>query len=268
MTEQANWADCESAFDGSITRTLHKFMLKQIYIRFRDNLPDGINCAAASDGFTRLGVKVIPFYHPDELENFPLSEEVGVTGFIVDVNKAFELMKIKPKMLDSYPESLRSFFGRNIQKTTLGKIRESENPLFVKSVSQKLFTGLVFDNEYYSRVKTAIYSDDLEVYSSDLVKFVSEYRSFGLNKQILDVRRYAGDWSFAPNKEVVHACYKAFVDAPSAFSLDFGITDDGRTLLVEANDALSLGNYGLNTEAYANMIESRWTELVEKHAHS
>lgn len=243
-------------------------MLKQIYIRFRDKLPDGINCAAAADGFTRLGVTVIPFYHPEELEQAPLSEEVGVAGFIVDVNKAFEILGITPKMLDSYPSSLLSFFGRDVQKTTLGKVRESENPLFVKPVSQKLFTGLIFNNEYFSRIKTAIYSDELEVYSSEIVKFVSEYRSFGLNKQILDVRRYAGDWSVAPNKEIIYNCYKAFHDAPSAFSLDFGVTDDGRTLLVEANDALSLGNYGLNTEGYANMIESRWTELVEKHAYS
>ncbi len=31
----------------------------------------------------------------------------------------------------------------------------------------------------------------------------------------------------------------------SRFSMDFGLTDDGRTLLIEVNDGYSIGCYGL-----------------------
>jgi hypothetical protein len=51
-------------------------------------------------------------------------------------------------------------------------------------------------------------------------------------------------------------------ETPAAFGNDFGVAADGRTLLVEVNDAYSLGYVGLRTVPYANMLEDRWVELV------
>ena len=50
--------------------------------------------------------------------------------------------------------------------------------------------------------------------------------------------------------------------APAAYGLDFGVTADGRTLLVEANDGFALGCYGLDPVIYAEMLEARWCELA------
>jgi hypothetical protein len=44
--------------------------------------------------------------------------------------------------------------------------------------------------------------------------------------------------------------------------LDFGVTSDSRTLLVEANDAFALGAHGIDAVAYAKMLEDRWLEIT------
>lgn len=65
-----------------------------------------------------------------------------------------------------------------------------------------------------------------------------------------------------PDTGTVRAAVAAYAEAPVAYSLDFGVTADGRTLLVEANDAFALGAYGLEPVVYARMLEDRWLELV------
>ena len=40
------------------------------------------------------------------------------------------------------------------------------------------------------------------------------------------------------------------------------VTKDGRTLLVEFNDAYSLGAYGLADIYYAKLISARWSQLL------
>ena len=54
-----------------------------------------------------------------------------------------------------------------------------------------------------------------------------------------------------------------YIDIPAACSLDFGVTDDGRTLLIEMNDGFAIGCYGLPDEQYAKFLTARWTEMVQ-----
>ena len=44
--------------------------------------------------------------------------------------------------------------------------------------------------------------------------------------------------------------------------MDWGVTVDGRTLLVEVNDGYALGNYGVRGHQYTAVIECRWRELM------
>lgn len=44
--------------------------------------------------------------------------------------------------------------------------------------------------------------------------------------------------------------------------MDWGVTEDGRTLLVEVNDGFALGNYGVRLFEYTAMIEARWRQLM------
>jgi len=61
---------------------------------------------------------------------------------------------------------------------------------------------------------------------------------------------------------IVNAAVNDYIDIPAACSLDFGITDYGRTLLVEINDGFSIGAYGLDEELYAKFLMARWAEII------
>lgn len=49
---------------------------------------------------------------------------------------------------------------------------------------------------------------------------------------------------------------------PMACSIDIGVTKDGRTLLIECNDAYSLGSYGLQDFKYAKLLSARRSQLL------
>lgn len=53
-----------------------------------------------------------------------------------------------------------------------------------------------------------------------------------------------------------------FSDAPNGYGIDFGVTDDGRTLLIEVNDGYALGSYGMYYLDYAKLLSARWAELT------
>ena len=241
-------------------------MLKRAYVRYRDTLPDGANLCAAADGFSRLGVEIVPFYGFGDVAQLEgLGPEACVCGYICDVNAAMDALGLPRPELDDYPPELHAFMGRDFGSSTLGEVKSHPGRhVFIKPKQQKLFTGLVWDNSHETRVKLASYPDETAVYVSGVVDFVSEYRSFILHNDILDVRRYRGDWSVAPDHATVKAAVAACPPSPVAFALDWGITDDGRTLLVERNDFTALGHYGLRSELYAQGIEARWLELTRR----
>jgi hypothetical protein len=56
-----------------------------------------------------------------------------------------------------------------------------------------------------------------------------------------------------------------FKSSPVAYALDFGLTKKNniyQDILVEVNDGTSLGNYGLDSIHYAEMLVARWFEIV------
>lgn len=61
---------------------------------------------------------------------------------------------------------------------------------------------------------------------------------------------------------MVDAAVIDYKSAPAGYALDFGVTRDGRTLLVEINDGYALGCYGLQHNLYAKLLEARWAEMV------
>lgn len=54
-----------------------------------------------------------------------------------------------------------------------------------------------------------------------------------------------------------------FVDAPAGYAIDFGVTVDGQTILIEVNNTCSIGSYGLYCVDYAKLISARWLELMD-----
>lgn len=243
-------------------------MIRTAYVRHRGDLPETANCAIAIQGFDELGIKVIPFYGFGDIEtDVDCSPSALVFGYIGDVTKALAKMGAKPPPVVDYPKCLEGFLGRVIWQGTLADIRNRNHPgVFVKPTTQKLFTGFLWQGTHEHRLRIATYDDETPCWFSDPVEFVSEYRCYVLDGQILSVCRYRGDWSVAPSKVVVEGAVKAYAlsgEAPRGYAMDFGVTDQGKTLLVEVNDGFALGNYGLVDIAYARLIEARWEELTQ-----
>ncbi|WP_272947905.1 ATP-grasp domain-containing protein [Lacticaseibacillus chiayiensis] len=101
------------------------------------------------------------------------------------------------------------------------------------------------------------------MWESEPVQSMREWRCFILNHQVLDVRPYKGDYHIQYDSQIIDQAVAAWSEAPSACSLDIGVTSDNRTLVVEANDGFSLGTYGLNPYQAAFFHETRWREITE-----
>ena len=67
----------------------------------------------------------------------------------------------------------------------------------------------------------------------------------------------------APDPEVIKRAVRDYKTAPAGYSLDFGVTDTDKTLLIEVNDGYALGSYGLFYVDYAKLLAARWAELTE-----
>jgi ATP-grasp domain, R2K clade family 2 len=83
-----------------------------------------------------------------------------------------------------------------------------------------------------------------------------------LDGEVLGIRYYKGDVRLFPDVTVIDRAIAAYTNSPAAYAIDFGIVADGRTLLVETNEAYSLGCYGLPELRYSSLIERRWQELL------
>jgi hypothetical protein len=238
--------------------------VSKAYIRHNGTYPCDESVFAAMRGFEDRGVETDKFYGFGDIHNLKdLGHDVLLAGYIGDVWKALDAMGVgRPPSLD-YPEELVPFLGREIRVAKLGDIRNRNTEgVFVKPVVQKLFTGFVCQGTYDDRIRLAPYPEDEDVFVSEVVPFVSEYRCYVLRDAILSACHYKGDWSKVPNRETVELAVAAYTEAPVAYTQDFGVTADGRTLLIEVNDGFAVGNYGLSSTLYAQLLEARWQELV------
>jgi hypothetical protein len=242
--------------------------LKRVYIKRAGGEIASEACFAAWKGF---GVKAYPldFFEWDELtgRHLPLARNTLLVGGTVAVHKALAQLGLPIPPPLNVPEPLCSFAGRKLWTTTLGEIRQrveasSAAPVFVKpGASAKEFAGLVIATPGdLARVRHL--EEDLAVQAAEPVAFVSEWRYFVLRGTVVGTAHYKGDCFTHPDPATVRSAVAAYSGAPAAYGLDFGVTADGRTLLVEANDGFALGCYGLDPVIYADVLEARWCELA------
>lgn len=117
------------------------------------------------------------------------------------------------------------------------------------------------------------------VWVSGVVDFRLEYRTFVVRGEVLAQVRYRVDprgkahprhrydhrvaEAHAAAYAAASAAGKAIPPAPLAYVADFGLTADGRTLLVEVGDGFSFGVYGASPKAALAVAATRWKELVK-----
>lgn len=167
----------------------------------------------------------------------------------------------------SYPKPIRDFLQRTV---SVRRFSEVEIGMFVKPYTEvKKFTGhikgeaLPEDKEIIAQL-----GDDL-VWASEPVQFLAEVRYYVLAGQVVGSARYDAGPETSPLPEIgiVQKAIQGFnADTPPAgYALDFGVTQSGKTALVEANDGWALGLYrnGSIVDArYLDLISARWREIV------
>ena len=217
-----------------------------------------VNAYIASVGFKSLGFEVIKYLDANDVLNS--EKDVIFVGGVGMVRRRLANLGIEKQDEIEYPTELRKFLKRKVWKSTLKEIiRNDQVGIFVKPVKTKLFTGKVIRG--FKDYIGLNYEEEVEVWCSEVVNVVTEWRCFVRYNRIVGVRPYKGDWRKHFDYKVVEAIPEAYKNAPNGYAFDVGVTKQGETLLVEANDGFSLGSYGLFYIDYAKLLSARWAEL-------
>lgn len=211
----------------------------------------------------------------DGLDSFLLADDDVPVGSVEFVRRVMRLKGIPEPESLSYPGPLVPYLRRSLIRQRIGDL-SPESPVFVKPVKVKQFTGFVLrpgqafehydehDQEQLS--STHRLAGDVEVYTSEVVEFLSEWRFYVQRQNIIGCARYdahGADVAPEPDRMVVAEAVTRF-EGPAAYAIDFGVLANGETALVEVNDAWAIGLYGrcLEPRAYLDMLATRWAELA------
>lgn len=214
------------------------------------------------------GYEIIPVDGIDvnkSFKKYTINKDTDVCiGSVELTTKFFELCQIPVPTYLGYPEELTEFLGRKIIQTTFEDLG-TDYPYFVKPAEQvKLFTGdTVTKPEHLGYLKQyGNCVNDTKVYKSEVVDFVTEYRVFVSKGEIRGIKNYRGDFEKFIDIDIVHQMVNKYKTCPSAFTLDVGLTTDGRTLLIEVNDMWAIGSYGLDAKVYTLLCIRRLKEIM------
>lgn len=221
---------------------------------------DNDNFFKAYLGFHEMGFETVTFSNNKELRTSNLEDVV--VGYIGTVRSRLNDFGIESPEMD-YPEELTKYLGRKIWKSNINAINSNPDiwPVFVKPVQDKKFTGVAVYSPK-DLIGCGSCFENAPVLCSEIVNFLAEWRVFVRYGKIMDVRPYKGDWRVHYDPVIIEECVSKFLTAPAGYSIDFGVTEDGRTLLIEVNDGYALGSYGLICVNYAKLLSARWAELT------
>lgn len=242
-------------------------MIKLAYIQKKDG--EFFSEAAYSfwKGCHALGVDTVGFEQEAGFDQLDLTKETVVYGGIGYVRKAFDRLGVpQPTVGEMPPTEVLPLYGRRVWATTMAEVRqgyEDNRFFFIKPLrAHKAFPGHVTTPSISTLALTASFPDNFEILASEIMHFQSEYRLMIHAGKIKDSRFYRGNFRVAPNYKVADEFLATIELPPIAYSLDLGVTDDGRTFVVEINDAFSLGHYGMPHTPYAHMVLERWEQIV------
>ncbi len=215
------------------------------------------------------GYEIITF-DGDDMENTlfnkynPTKDDI-IVGSVECTIKFFNYLKVDVPRYLGYPDELKEFLGRNIEVCKLSECG-NDFPYFIKPYSDiKKFTGGVMEKQsYIDNIKFFDkVDDDYLVYKSEVVDIISEYRVFCSYGKIYDARFYQGDFTKIVDFNVVEDIISKYKNPPSAYTIDVGLTSDGKTILVEINDMWAIGSYGCDARKYSLLITRRMKEILK-----
>jgi len=235
----------------------------KIYIQGVNGFPAQDWCVSAYMGFRAKGGEIKLY---EDIKYVPTSRDILLVGPIDDTIAYFKRLGFTniPTALN-IPAELKQYAGRELNYMTMAEFRkQTKFPIFVKpnAIAKEFVAGVMFTPEDVVTIHKEV-PDDMPVMTSEVVDFISEYRCYVIKGELVGILFYLGDLRVFPDVKIIDAAIADFKSAPAGYSLDFGITSDGRTLLIEAQDGWSLGNYGLEDKEYTKLLSSRWLEILK-----
>ena len=241
--------------------------MREVYIQRAGNKFLSVNCYEAAAGFGQMGYRVIGFENSEEINH---STNPIVVGGINTIRKIFDELHILQPRIDNPHHHLPEYMGRKVFEMEFKDVEEYSKtegafPFFIKPLYQhKLFTGYVVKSKHDLLQAKLRCNPNTPLIVSECVDFVTEYRCFVLNGGLIGSKNYTGDFTISPDYSIIESAIRDYAVQPMAYSIDFGVTADGKTLLIEMNDAFGLSAFGLNKIAYCKMLEARWDEITKK----
>lgn len=175
---------------------------------------------------------------------------------------------VVPNNID-YPIELESFLGRSVSAISvdelLYRVLVDGEQLFAKPKELKLFTGQVFTPLTGTSILREL-EKGTELYVSPVVEWRAEFRVYICEGNILSCCRYDDNdvEDICLDMSIVNEAVSLFVNAPSGYSLDFGVLSTGETALIEMNDGYALGKYkGISDKQYFELLKTRWREIIK-----
>ena len=204
-------------------------------------------------GFIKMGYEVI--YYKDTPSD--LTKEDIIVGYISDIQKAFLKVGVPIPQAIDYPEEINRFLCRRIKRMRTEELKDNY-PYFIKPVNHKLFEGRVV-----REFKDLIGIQDTEIYyCEDIINFVSEWRVYITNKEIIGIKHYKGDVFKIPQEKTIKEIINSYTKQPNTYTIDIGITEIDYNVLIEVNDGYSSGNYGLTEIQYAKFLRDGWLQYM------
>ena len=133
---------------------------------------------------------------------------------------------------------------------------------------------MVFDKMTLSILDS--YSDNTHVYVSLPFddKIITEWRCYIHYNKIIDIKNYSGRFDILPDLKWAEIYLKEETDNvsyefnklnkfPIAFTMDLGVLENGKTVIIEYNDMWAIGNYGINNYDYYKLLRERYFEIVK-----
>lgn len=201
----------------------------------------------------------------------PLTKDHVVAGGVLFVKHALRAYGKELSEHTPYPPCLAHLLYRNVRQVR--SLRDAKELLdkgesfFIKPATWKSFTGFVAQFSDDFRFNGA--SNSIPVFISEVVEFVSEWRTYVANGQIVGfcsaLNEFRDDDRPKPDMTVIKNAVDALTaaGAPAGYVVDFGVLSTGETALVELNDGFSIGAYvGVTSKAYWEVIVARWQQLI------
>lgn len=252
------------------------------FVKATNGVFANVNFYTAWEAFNQMGYSVTCFEEKD-IDALDITPATPVFAGVTVFRKIIDKLGVNYPPFDCYPSVLNPYYGRTLRRSTLGEERRKFDTtgvqVFVKPVLPKQFVGHVW-NSLINLIPIANVPDDAEVWVCEPIDIVSEFRAYVHDGDILGVKHYWGNWSVTPNDLTIKSIIKQYTGCPIAYGVDFAVinlktpTGGGlhgdkpgcrlETIVMEVNDGCNLGNYGLDSIHYGEMIVSRWFEIMEQ----